>query len=378
MYPDASGREVGLVIRRTTDSPPLPTTLETRFIHGGPSGPSQREYAPAFPCVSNTGSGHEVQFGLSTSERRFPRSIPSSSSLEAVLNDIPQPILESLLPQIWEPRILNTRKVSTIIDELCAFVPSMAYNGHTLYLHGSLYKNWQPQTYLDSCSLSALYMAKTQRNVPMLINSINAKVLGMLENSHSWTLAEHLSAVQAMIIYQTIRMFDPELGQQEIGQKQNALLELWTATLWKRSFNEPIPPHISSLREGMTYAQSQYRNLYDHHAWIFQESLRRTVLMSVFLRGAWCCANQGGWCEQIPVLARLPLSKDVRLWEAVEEEWNGMMNDGSRREEGKGLIAYGDLSYGWEPRVANVEELSDFERLLLVACKGNADDRLFV
>lgn len=94
--------------------------------------------------------------------------------------------------------------------------------------------------------------------------------------------------------------------------------------------------------------------------------------MSVFVRGAWSCVTMGGLCDQVPVLARLPLTKDVALWDLSAEEWVGK----TARSSGHGasLIAYGDLSYCWNPD-GTLEELSDFERLLLVACKGEGDGR---
>lgn len=51
-------------------------------------------------------------------------------------------------------------------------------------------------------------------------------------------LLEHLAAVQTLIIYQIIRLFDPSLDGQAQAQKQNILLETWAAHLWKRFFNE--------------------------------------------------------------------------------------------------------------------------------------------
>jgi hypothetical protein len=291
-------------------------------------------------------------------------SAESSESPERIeRNEIYTSLLEGLLPQIWEPRYLNSGQVSTIVNELCTFVPSMAYEGHTLFMHEGLYQTWQPPAYQDSVSLSALYMAKTHKNAKILACSIDHKISTMISASSRWTLTEHLAAVQAMIIYQIIRLFDPSLNQQPIGHKQNALLELWTATLWKRSFNEP-PPFPA------TDAESCYRS------WIFQESLRRTVLMSVFLRGAWSCVTKGGLCDQVPVLARLPLTRDVRLWGLESNEWmdSGICTAG---EPDGGLVAYGDLSYSWKPE-KDVDNLDAFERLLLAACRGDDDPRLLI
>lgn len=100
--------------------------------------------------------------------------------------------------------------------------------------------------------------------------------------------------------------------------------------------------------------------------------------MSVFVRGAWSCVTQNGLCDQIPILARLPLTLDVKLWDSSETEWSerGEKVGSTCPLESAVLTAYGDLSVSWEPGKRSVEELGAFERLLLVACRGGDDLRL--
>jgi hypothetical protein len=275
------------------------------------------------------------------------------ASPERILEeDLSRSILECLEPQLWEPRTLPDGQTKAIVAMLQTSISALATSGHTLYLHEMLYKSWQPAAYQDSCSLAALYTVKTRKTSGVLISSISNKILDLIANSASWTLTEHLAAVQALIIYQIMRLFDADLGQQELARKQNALLELWTALLWKRSFGETVD------------AVSPF------DAWVFQESLRRTVLMSVFVRGAWGCVTMGGLCDQVPVLARLLVTKDVALWGVSHEEWMERTGHG----HGASLISYGDLSYTLNPDGA-AGELSAFERLLLVACKGEREAR---
>ena len=345
-YPNASVREAEVVVRQATPdllpltevvNEPIEVPLEATNID-----PSLSENTSS----SSSGSSSGLSSGSSSD---------SSSSPEAIVpDDLSHTILESILPQIWEPRILGEAQVSLIVNELCAFVPSLAYSGTTFFINDNLYQNWQPSAYQDACGIAALYMVKTPRNAAVLTSSINAKVSTLISTYNSWTLDEHLAAVQALIIYQIIRIFDPSLNQQALGERQIHLLELWTATLWKRSFNEPD--------HGMSTFSS----------WVFQESLRRTVLMSVFFRGAWSALTRNGLCDQIPVLARLPLTRDVRLFECSEDEWS---KPNPRQQGAKGLISYGDLSLAWIPD-RSVDDLPPFERLLLAACHGDRDPRL--
>jgi hypothetical protein len=263
-------------------------------------------------------------------------------------------LYSSLLPQVWEPVILGSDQVMFMVNKLCSFTSSLAFSGHTPFMHESLYREHQPSAYQDSCSLSALYLVKTDKNVRILCNSIDNKISALVARSNVWTLSEHLAAVQALIIYQIIRLFDPDLRVQETAEKQNHLLEVWAAHLWKRAFNEPTPFDAC------------------YKSWIFYESLRRTVLMSVFLRGTWGALTKNGLCEQVPILSRLPLSRDGRLWDCDVVEWNDR-----RPCETQCLQAYRDLSNSWTPG-GRVDELTEFERLLLAACRGADDPGLLV
>jgi hypothetical protein len=262
------------------------------------------------------------------------------------------------------PSYLNDAQVTFIIRGLRSFIPTLAYNSHNAFIHAQLYADdhHQPSAYQDACALSALYTLKTKTNTPLLAKTIDAKITALITNSHSWTLEEHLAAVQALIIYQTIRLFDPTLNLQDAALPHNHLLALWTAHLWKRSFTSPLT----------------LQNC--HASWVFYESLRRTVFISVFLRGAWSAATRGGLCDQVPVLARLPMSTDERLWAGGKEEFEARTPCMRKREA---LVAYGEWSQRWragregEGEADDPEGLSDFQRLLLVPCRGREDVRLF-
>ncbi|KAF2476455.1 uncharacterized protein BDR25DRAFT_66148 [Lindgomyces ingoldianus] len=278
-------------------------------------------------------------------------SSSDSSSPESVQEEIPylQPLTAVILPQIWEPRVLAEEKVIWMAKQLTTFVQSLALSGSTPFLHHALYRNYQPSAYQDSCSLSALYLLKTNQNHSILTSTIDAKIAALIASSSSWTLAEHLAAVQALIIYQIIRLFDSDLNLQSLASSQNSLLELWTAQLWKRSFNE-----VQSFPTSYT-------------SWIFYESLRRTVLMSTFLRGTWSAVGNGGLCEVVPILARLPMTRDNKLWELDGESWGRR----AREQQKRGcLIAYGEFTLSFRVEEEDVGSLPEFEKLLLVACRG--------
>ncbi|KAF1958772.1 hypothetical protein CC80DRAFT_407846 [Byssothecium circinans] len=368
-YPNASVREAEVIIRQTTPDlvPPATTTTSSRsastFEGGFGLDMDGIDIDPALFQQQHSSSGSSASGG--TSEDAYDNNawpirlyLPPPRARSPTNSHSNSPS-QSLKPQFSAPTYLNDAQVLFLVSGLRSFVPALAYNGHNAFIHSQLYPDaQQPSAYQDACALSALYMAKTKRNIPVLTKTIEAKVTALIATGHTWTLEEHLAAVQALIIYQSIRLFDPTLCLQEAAAPHNELLALWAAHLWKRSFNCPLP-------------------LTDCHAsWVFYESLRRTVMISVFLRGAWSCITRGGLCDQVPVLARLPLTTDDRLWVEGKEAFETRTPCGRKAEV---LVAYGDWSSKWKSGEHGDDPrgLGEFQRLLLVACKGKEDPRLF-
>jgi hypothetical protein len=350
-YPNAAVREAEVIIRQATpDLAPLPTD-EAVFGPADPPSPQTRCYIdPALLQPSSSSSPESSTDG--ELDRRRERSPPSGSSRWQVEHSIRR----ELLPDIWAPAYLSDKQVSFLVNRLSGLVPTLVFSGHNAFVHRSLYSKVQPSAFDDSCSLSALYLAKTSQNTPIITRSIESKISGLLAASKTWSLIDHLAAVQAMIVYQAIRLFDPSLNVQATAASQNRLLEIWTGALWKRSFKE----HAS------------FDSAWD--AWVFYESLRRTVLVSVFLRGGWSCITRGGLCDQIPVLAKLPLNRSDGLWAADESEFEKKRME--NRKSLDALVAYGEWAAEWNGGTGDVEGLTDFQRMLLAACRGQDDPRL--
>ncbi|KAH7078487.1 hypothetical protein FB567DRAFT_136850 [Paraphoma chrysanthemicola] len=359
-YPGSSPRESSksgsVVIRQTTTDfaePPAATTS------------SSSDALISIDTIANDANLDPLLFlpDASSGSSSSPESFDELSGLDdwgweiPKVMPYPQPHLtRMLMPEYEVPSYLNEAQVTFIIHGMCSFVPAMAYAGSTAFLHKNLYQDYEPQAYQDCVAICALYLTKTVRNRHILANSINAKIAGMITESASWTLPQHLAAVQALTIYQIIRLYDLELNLQEHAAKHNRLLELWSATLWKRAFTE----------------EQSFSSTYT--SWIFHESLRRTIMMSVFLRCGWSCLTKGGLADQVPVLARLPLTKDLEAWKCEQEDWS--VRSLSFMSEEESLITYGDMSGRWSAAENKVEELDAFGRLLLAACRGKDDPRL--
>lgn len=95
--------------------------------------------------------------------------------------------------------------------------------------------------------------------------------------------------------------------------------------------------------------------------------------MSVFTRCGWSVFTKDGLADQVPILARLTIARDLSAWTWGSEEWNPRVVPWLTEEEQ--LVSIGDLSTEWSPETA-VESLGPFGKLLLMACRGQDDPRL--
>ncbi|KAF2003923.1 hypothetical protein P154DRAFT_74286 [Amniculicola lignicola CBS 123094] len=289
----------------------------------------------------------------------FPPEYDGRSALGQSLPDFQ--ILDSLQPSgnPFYPAYLNDAQVLFIVTQLLKFPYTLARTGSTPFMHSTLWSTTTPDPYVDAVTLSALSLVRTPQTTPLLNQGISQKIKNMAHCWSDWGIDEHLAAVQALIIYQIIRLFDPDLSagpqtspsvENMHGPEQdNNLLEVWAAVLWKRAFNETSPSHTTPAMKN-----------------IFDESLRRTVLMSVFLRGVYSCVKNGGMCHVVPVLSNMPVTVTREI---------GVGGWGERKKEDV-TVAYEHFSLSWAAGRGKVEELSEWERLLLGACRGKEDPRL--
>lgn len=355
-YPTTSSvRDKKVVVTRQREAGLLPREASAvdssaeLLPFNGASTDAQGHNGRSFLCARSASSSSS-----SPDSWQDELAVSASSLLDNVPFEEPQ-LRRALWPEVTAPSYLNEGQVQYVLRALRSFVPSMAYTGSTPFLHQNLWQRHQPESYQDCVTISALYLCKTSVNASLITNTINSKIARSRAASSNWSLLEHLAAVQTLIIYQIIRLFDPNLNDQVQAQKHNVLLESWAAHLWKRFFNEP----------------ALLANCYE--TWVFNESVRRTIMMSVFVRCAWSLYTRDGLADQVLVLARIPFTRDLQAWRTDPEEWNSNVLPGMLEEDG--LTVYMDFTNKWTHE-KEVETLDPFGKLLLAACRGGDDPRL--
>ncbi|KAE9373350.1 hypothetical protein N431DRAFT_337715 [Stipitochalara longipes BDJ] len=295
--------------------------------------------------------GEVEVFDAPSSNLSFNYPFPSYTNIPA---STPTPIYLHF-DDITHPALTPTRNVSVSKDRLdcCvqhfkAFLTKIVQSGQTPFINPQLYNDTLPPSLEDVYCVCAAYLSKTTANENLIFQILSSKLSELVSKYQYCSFEDELASVQALIIYQIIRLFDGDIRQRGIAETQFQVLDIWAMHLRQRSEFE-LHPAIQS---------SPYRK------WLFIESVRRTSLMAAFLKAIYYTVKDG-FCDQVPAMARLPLTVQGELWEAKSEsEWMGATR-GSQPD----LLTYHEFVEVWDGGPLG-KDVEDFQKVLLIACIG--------
>lgn len=190
-------------------------------------------------------------------------------------------------------------------------------SGQTPFIHWNLYSEHTPQVIQDVLSACALYSGKNVHNERLVYRDITRK---------AWDLAsrpmllgrenrgELLASTQALLLYQIIRLFDGDIRQRADAEAHEAILKTWTDHLHTNI--QPLP----SIANDTTATTSPTDTLTPSSwkEWIFQETCRRTILISYMLSGVYSFLKFGS--DNVPCKVNdFSFTAQAALWNAPSE-----------------------------------------------------------
>lgn len=267
--------------------------------------------------------------------------------------NIPTPVYQFdglLNPALVPPRdvYLSKETLDSCVQYFRNYITNIVQYGRTPFINPHLYNDSLPPCLQDVYCICAAYLGKSATNETLIFHILSSKFNELVSKRQYYSFEDELASVQAFIIYQIIRLFDGDIRQRGIAEAQFQVLDAWVVQMRQRSEFE-LPPSIQS---------SPYRK------WLSIESVRRTIIMSIFLQGVYY-AIKNGFCNRVPQMAGLPLTVRGELWEAKSEaEWME-----ATRGNQPDVLTYHDFVDVWDggPVGSDVET---FQKMLLVGCIG--------
>ncbi|KUJ15018.1 uncharacterized protein LY89DRAFT_128046 [Mollisia scopiformis] len=218
-------------------------------------------------------------------------------------------------------------------------IRSLALQSRTFFIHPSFLRNLIPtplESAISVCALSTL-------NSPSTFDVLDSYLKTLITSSPAtfYSPSTILFSVQALIIFQTIRLLSSDERRLLHAEANFPLLNTWTIALQTAYFS--LPSDSTSYKD-----------------WVLKESVRRTILTSVLLRSMYGTLRDG-YTDLVPLLASLPVSSNGKFWELERNEsrWEGV-----RKEE---VSTYWEFVGAWISESASngKSEKGEFERVLL-------------
>lgn len=256
---------------------------------------------------------------------------PDTSYLNAgsVLH-APQPLYNTSIPttyfQIASDSSITTGSIfqartEYAVGRLVLQVRALAETGQTAFIHHT-HVDASPilRDALAACSLDVmrnsvnvfLIRSEIARRAELLVEATETAISLTPPGSHSTMNLDLLPAVQAMLIYQCMRLFSTgDVAQQAQAERDTEPLARWVGILqgrtqWSRD----------NSAGGTQLALSVWKD------WIQAESIRRTVIFAELLDGIYNFFRFG-WYRASAKMAKLGFTGQVALWEARSAaEWH--------------------------------------------------------
>jgi hypothetical protein len=244
------------------------------------------------------------------------------------------------------PLTLDAGTVRYIFKHLASFPTIFARHGRTPFIDLQIYDDSLPEPIHDMWSICASAGTSSAVNEALLRSSLTAKTVQLIHSAEdARSFSSLLASVQALVLALIIRLFLCNFEQSPAADALLDILGKLTFRLWQQA-----PAQISA-------------SLTPRQAWLFAESVRRTILTSHLLRGTWSTYSHGYFLHTAFVEA-LPFDVRTSLWDVLSNPGRGP----TIAKFGTNMVSYREYTDMWD--CGQIHGATTFGTLLLVACKG--------
>lgn len=238
---------------------------------------------------------------------------------------------------------ISQDRIDFCVARLRNCLRSFVLDNRTLFFHPLLNEGSPPPVYQDVLSICSLYLHRTTHNQKIVFEMLDDKVASLFLNSSSFRPESNLLELQVLLLYQIIRIFDGDAKQRANAERQFDILDSWTIRLHRSYYEaEQSRPSYSSSRH-----------------WILLESIRRTIMMSIFLRDLHR-AMKVKTLALVPLRCTIPVSYNSGLWNRPA------ITEAEDVGQPPTLVSYSEFTRAWN--TGSITSLDDYDKTLLAAC----------
>ncbi|KAF5240374.1 hypothetical protein FANTH_9634 [Fusarium anthophilum] len=244
-------------------------------------------------------------------------------------------------------------EASRIVHQVKAFAES----GQTSFIHCSQTSN--STALRDAFAACSLYTARNSANASLVVSEISRRAelliqatdaaitLGPLSSRSTMSL-DLLPSVQAMLMYQCMRLFSDDNSQQEQAEQHAKSLARWVVILHAQT------------SEAFSNSSKLCHSWED---WVRTESIQRTMIFADLVESIYTFLNFG-WYQQSTRLAELGFTGCAAIWNARSmAEWQ-------QAREQNPLLRLEMSRFRDSVKGASFDELDELGIMILVSYEG--------
>ncbi|KAJ5445290.1 hypothetical protein N7491_001372 [Penicillium cf. griseofulvum] len=238
-------------------------------------------------------------------------------------------------------------RVEFAAKKLAALPKTFSQQGQTMFIHRRLFQDRTPPALQDALSTCALYCLKNTENQALVFRNLEHKRQQLIAKIEPLLAPKMdlLEALQALIMYQIISLFDGDIRLRAQAEADELVLLIAA----------PLAPIEAQCMPGST--SPSWRR------WLIEESSRRTVITAFMLKGVYSYLKLGH--DTVPDL-QMGFTAQAALWNSQSEtSWQRAQGE---REWLEVRVTH------WDEAIAKAkpDDLEELGVLIMVMLKGTA------
>lgn len=200
-----------------------------------------------------------------------------------------------------------------VAKRLATIPRTFAQHGQTMFIHRIQFQLSCSPALQDAMSACALYCMKGVANQALVFRNLEHKCQQLIASTNALLASKTdlLSALQALLLYQMMRLFDGDIRLRAHAEADAPIAILWASQLSTLTYNAA---HATLAAPGSTDTSIVTIGCKsDWQSWLVDESIRRTVITTFMLKGVYSFLKLG--CDS-PTDLRVCFTAQAALWDA--------------------------------------------------------------
>ncbi|KAH8812171.1 hypothetical protein F5884DRAFT_304382 [Xylogone sp. PMI_703] len=344
--------------QQSTEEDPRPTPVISKdrpqAISDAPVSPFSTSWDSLFQSWTSFNAEGFHHYDLYSAERVDMQAIPFSNSplpSQSKLSLTCRMALNNYPISSSEMARMPGDRHEYALNKLKSYPHNFAKTGGTSFIPMRLYEDGLPQPLRDAFCACSTYCTRSDQTTRISFQILDFTADSLVALKESWTVAEHLATLQALLLIQIIRLFDGDIHQRTVAEEHGIILKQWTDQLLSRFEGEEC---------NSTDVVCPSPNW---QTWLFGESVRRTLIVSFLLQSIYSVCKTGTCCSRGEIDS-IKFTAASSLWGAPSA-WHWL-----RAWDGKNHWNVSMMNFDGILKDANRSDVDDFGVMMLIIYRG--------